>query len=201
MYFAFSKVPEAPIWLLSKQRSEEAQKSLQVLRGWVSNESISAEFEQLKQICEISASCSVCEKSGKKCDHPPPKLLDKLKDMTRKRTLKPFVLVTILFLLMQFTGMFAMRPYIVPILSVHGISLNANFITIMLGILGIFANIFIVFTIRTFGKRKIYLYSMVGNFISSFALSKINSSPNKKRESDNNCQLYRAFARPVFKQF
>ncbi|XP_055307332.1 facilitated trehalose transporter Tret1-2 homolog [Sitodiplosis mosellana] len=164
-------VPEAPIWLISKQRSEEAQKSLQVLRGWVSTESISAEFRQLKNIGEISVSCSNCEKSGSKCDHAPPTLSDKLKDMTKKRTLKPFTLITILFLFMQFSGMFAMRPYIVQIINVHGISLDANFTTILLGVLGILANVFIVFTIQSLGKRRIYLYSMVGNFVSSFGLS------------------------------
>lgn len=165
------QVPEAPIWLISKQRSEEAQKSLQVLRGWVSTESISAEFKQLKHIGEMSVSCSSCEKSGNKCNHAPPNLLDKFKDMTKKRTLKPFILVTILFLLMQFSGMFAMRPYIVQIINVHGISLDANFTTIVMGVLGILANVFIVFTIQALGKRKIYLYSMVGNFIGSFGLS------------------------------
>lgn len=176
------KVPEAPIWLISKQRSEEAQKSLQVLRGWVSTESISAEFNQLKNIGEMSVSCLNCEKAGSKCDHASPTLFDKFKDMTRKRTLKPFILITILFLFMQFSGMFAMRPYIVQIISVHGISLDANFTTILLGILGILANVFIVFTIRTLGKRRIYLWSMIGNFVSSFGLSEFFRDLKKKKK-------------------
>ncbi|XP_055306844.1 facilitated trehalose transporter Tret1-like, partial [Sitodiplosis mosellana] len=164
-------VPESPIWLLSKNRSGKAQKSLQVLRGWVAGEIVSPELDQLKRISEISATCSDCEKSGSKCDHPPPTLLNKLKDTTRKRTLKPLLLVTILFFVMQFSGMFAMRPYIVPILNAHGIAFDANFTTIILGVLGISANVFIVFTIRILGKRRIYLWSMVGNFVSCFGLS------------------------------
>lgn len=167
----FLKIPESPIWLLSKKRVKKAEKSLQVLRGWVSSELVSHELEQLKQIIELSASCANCEKSGKKCDHPLPTLCTKLRDTTRKRTLKPLLLVTILFLLMQFSGMFAMRPYILPILNAHGICFDASFTTIILGVLGVFANIFIVFTIRTFGKRKLYLYAMIGNFISCFGLS------------------------------
>lgn len=137
----------------------------------MSGESVSAELDQLKHISEISATCIECEKSSTKCHHPPPTLFNKLKDTTRKRTLKPLFLITILFFVMQFSGMFAMRPYIVPILNAHGIAFDANFTTIILGVLGILANIFIVFTIRILGKRTIYLWSMVGNFISCFGLS------------------------------
>lgn len=168
------KIPEAPIWLLSRDRPAEAQRTLQVLRGWVSTESISPEFQQLKQISQMSASCESCAKSSTKCSHPPPKLVDKFKDMTKKRTLKPFALVTILFLLMQFTAMFAMRPYIVQILSAHGISLDANVTTTIIGVIGILANVCIVLFIRSMGKRRIYLYSMVGNFLTCFGLCKIH---------------------------
>lgn len=120
----------------------------------------------------MSVSCGECEKLGIKCDHPPPTLLEKFKDMAKKRSLKPFVLSTLMFLFMQFTGIFIMRPYIVPILKAHGISLDPNFTTIILGVLGILANVFIVLTVRSIGKRNIYLYSMVGNFVCSFGLSK-----------------------------
>lgn len=181
---------ETPIWLLSKRHPEKAQRSLQVLRGWVSSESVSTEFEQLKYISKISTSCSECEKSGANCDHPSPTLLDKFKDMTKKRSLKPFTLVTILFLLMQFSGMFAMRPYIVPIVNAHGISFDANVLTIILGVIGIFANVFIVFTVRKLGKRKIYLYSMVGNFISSFGLSELLHHFEKTPFNSNHCELF-----------
>lgn len=172
----FLQILEAPIWLLSKNRCDEAQKTLQVLRGWVSTESISTEFNQLKEISKISASCENCVKSNAKCSHPPPTLFDKLKDMTKKRALKPFALVSILFLLMQFTAMFAMRPYIVQILSAHGISLDANLITTIIGVIGILANICIVLFIRSMGKRRIYLYAIVGNFLTCFGLSKFFNS-------------------------
>lgn len=164
------QIPETPIWLLSENRIDEAQKSLQVLRGWVSTESVSIEFEQLKRISEISASCANCIKTGSACSHPPPTLLDKFRDMTRKRTLKPFTLITILFFLIQFSAMFAMRPYIVQVLSAHGISLDANLTTTIIGVIGILANVFIVLFIRSMGKRRIYLYSMVGNFATCFGL-------------------------------
>ncbi|XP_055301619.1 facilitated trehalose transporter Tret1-like isoform X2 [Sitodiplosis mosellana] len=168
-------IPESPIWLVSKNRLESAQKSLQVLRGWVSSESISPELDQLKHINEMSSACADCVQSGSKCDHPPPTLFEKFKDIFQKRTMKPFLLVTILFVMMQFSGMFAMRPYIVPILNAHGIALDANVTTVILGVLGVLANVILIFTIRILGKRRIYLWSMVGNFVSCFGLKSLES--------------------------
>lgn len=63
--------------------------------------------------------------------------------------------------LMQFTAVFAMRPYIIPILNAHGISMDANMVTVIFGVLGLIANVMIVTFIQWLGKRRIYLYSMV----------------------------------------
>lgn len=64
-----------------------------------------------------------------------------------------------------------MRPYIVPILNAYGIPFGANFTTVLLGVLGIFAGICIMSTVKMLGKRKIYLFSLVGSFLSCFGLS------------------------------
>lgn len=98
-------------------------------------------------------------------------MMNKLKDMTYWRTLKPFILISILFIFMQFSGMFATRPYIVPILYAYGISLDANLTTVILGVIGVLANVAILFSIRALGKRNIYLYSMVGNLLTCIGLS------------------------------
>lgn len=166
------KVPESPIWLLSKNKSKEALKSLQWLRGWVSSDAVYNEFVELQRYNNLSNSCSNCQKQMIKCSHSGPSLYDKIKDMTRKRTLKPFVLITILYILMEFSGMFVMRPYIVQILNAYGIPLDANLTTVFLGLLGVAANLCLLATVKFFGKRKIYLCSMIGTVLSCFALSK-----------------------------
>lgn len=140
-------------------------------RGWVSPKAVSAELSQLQKHSELSRSCVSCEKLAVKCGHPAPTLCDKFRDMTRKRTLKPFSLVTIMFIAMQFSCMFAMRPYIVQVLRAHGIPLGANATTVILGLLGILANIVLLLIIRICGKRNIYLYTMVVTTLSCFGLS------------------------------
>lgn len=53
------QLPETPIWLLSKERYNEALKNLQWLRGWVSPEAVEPELSQLKEISEASNACQV----------------------------------------------------------------------------------------------------------------------------------------------
>lgn len=73
---------------------------------------------------------------------------------------------------MQFTAIFAMRPYIVPILGAFGIRLDANLTTTIIGAIGILANVFLALFVRLLGKRRIYLYSNIGTFLTCFGLSK-----------------------------
>lgn len=167
-------MPETPIWLLSKERIDDAMKSLQWLRGWVSPKAVEQEFAELQRYKETSTACIECERAAIKCDHPPPTLLDKIRDIFRQRTLKPFMIITIQFFIMQFCGIFAMRPFIVQILVVYGVPISANSITVILGVLGVVANVVLLVIVRPVGKRNIYLYSMIGTFLSCFALSKCN---------------------------
>lgn len=127
-------------------------------------------MNQLKQVLELTQSCSQC--SSTSCQHVSTSLWGKLNDLTHQRTIKPFLLIGILFLIMQFTGMMVMRPYYVQILDAHGITVSANLLVSVFGVMGILANICIMISIRTLGKRRIYLYSMALNCICSFGLSK-----------------------------
>lgn len=170
--FFFFKIPETPIWLLSRGREEDAMKSLQWLRGWVSPGCVTNEFNDLKRYKDLSNACANCEKLSVKCPHPPPTMKDKLRDVLRKRTLRPFTIIAIMFFIMQFSGMFAMRPYIVQILEAFGMPMDANLATVVLGLLGIVANFGLLAFVRLFGKRRIYLCSTFATCLSCFGLSK-----------------------------
>lgn len=166
-------VPETPIWLLAKNRTEEALKSLQWLRGWTSNTAINNEFKNLQRYKQTAHRCYDCEKMQlDQCSHPPPRFQDKLKDFLRKRTLIPFGLIAFQFILIQFCGVFPMRPFMIQILECYRTSADANEITTIMGLLGILANIVILFTVKKIGKRRIYLYSALITMICCFALSK-----------------------------
>lgn len=142
------------------------------MRGWVSKRVVIDEFQALQVYKEQFDTCFKCKRFLSECKHPPPSVFDKLKDISRQRTLKPFILITILYFMMEFSGMFAMRPFVVQILNAYGIPIGARSTTILLGLLGLIANICLLFTVKTFGKRKIYLYTICITFLCCFGLSK-----------------------------
>jgi MFS family permease len=165
-------VPETPYWLLSKHRKEDALKSLMWLRGWVpSPKYVEKEFNELVRYSEESNRCVACHKLGTKCSHPPASAKELFRELYRKRTLKPFFLVLIMFVFAQFSGLASMRPYLVQIFQTYAVPIDASWATVVIGIMGFFANILSVIVIKPLGKRKIGLISMVGTCISIISLA------------------------------
>jgi hypothetical protein len=52
------------------------------------------------------------------------------KELLRKRTLKPFVLVIVYFAIGQFSGLPAMRPYLVQIFQAFGFPVDPSWATV-----------------------------------------------------------------------
>lgn len=127
----YSKIPETPIWLLSKNRDADALKSLQWLRGWVSEKAVETEFNEMKRYNEYSNSCNECVKFNVKCTHPPPTIGDKLRELLRKRTLKPFGILVIGGIVSNFSGIHHLMPYIVQLLYAFESPISANSATVI----------------------------------------------------------------------
>ncbi|XP_058822151.1 facilitated trehalose transporter Tret1-like [Topomyia yanbarensis] len=165
-------VPETPMWLLSKNREEDARKSLQWLRGWVSPAAVEKEFQEMQRYNTNAAKCTVCQKSqSARCEHPPPTEWMKLQELMRKRNLRPFVLVMLLFLFGQLSGLTGMRPYLVQIFQAYGVPLDANWATVSMGLLGLLANIVCMICIKFVGKRRLALFSMSVTALSCLSLA------------------------------
>ncbi|XP_038119209.1 facilitated trehalose transporter Tret1 [Culex quinquefasciatus] len=165
-------VPETPMWLLSKDRKEDARKSLQWLRGWVSPKAVEKEFQEMQRYSANAAKCTPCQKAQSvKCDHPPPTEWMKLQELMRKRNLRPFVLVMLLFLFGQLSGLTGMRPYLVQIFQAYGVPLDANWATVSTGLLGLMANIVCMMSIKFVGKRRLALFSLCFTSLSCISLA------------------------------
>lgn len=104
--------------------------------------------------------------------HPPPTVIQRLKELVRKRTLKPFAVLLIVFFISQFSGTHAMRPYIVLILSKYGTPISPNWATVALGVTGIVGTITCVLTVKLVGKRRLFLISLIEVILAGTALSK-----------------------------
>ncbi|XP_031639043.1 facilitated trehalose transporter Tret1-like isoform X1 [Contarinia nasturtii] len=150
-------VPETPHWLLSKNRVNEAEKSLAWLRGWVPKEAVADELRSLQRYSERYKSCGECIKQNQECYHPPPTLFEKLKELKRKQTLKPFFIVICLFMIALFSGIFAMTPFIVKIFKAYDIPMQEDQAAAYLAGANNLGNVIFLVLIRFIGKRRLYL--------------------------------------------
>lgn len=105
-------------------------KSLQWLRGWVSEKSVEAEFNEIKRYKEYSISCNECLKSSIKCTHPPPTMIDKFRELTRRRTVKPFIILVTCGIVGNFAGLHHLMPYIVQLLYAFESPISPNTATV-----------------------------------------------------------------------
>lgn len=163
-------IPETPFWLLARDRTADALKSLQWLRGWVSEKEVAKEFAEMQRYSKFSTKCTPCQKSETVCDHPAPGFKAHLKELGRNRTLKPMFIVTAFFAITQFCGMAGMRPYLVQIFQAYGAPIDASWATVIIGLCKFLANICCMLIVRFVGKRRISLYSIAGTAICCLSL-------------------------------
>lgn len=77
----------------------------------------------------------------------------------------------VLFFLAQFTGVQAMRPYIVQIFQAYGSQIPPDEAAAVMSFADNIANIFFMCLVRFTGKRRIYLVMTFGVFLSSLVIS------------------------------
>lgn len=161
------QVPESVQWLLSKNRVEQAQKSLMWLRGWVPSQLVTQEFSDLQRHNERSKSCVACIKQDLTCPHPQPTVTEKFAEIKRKRTMKPFVIILSLSFLSQFSGVLPMKPFIIQILKTFESPIPADQAAAIMSFVDNIANIAFMALVFFCGKRKLYLTMLCGNFLAS----------------------------------
>lgn len=159
------------MWLLSKNRLNDAEKSLCWLRGWVQQGAIAQEFKDLQRYSDRSTSCISCVKQNLNCGHPLPTLLEKLKELKRKQTLKPLFIVVALFIFAEFTGATGMSSYNVQIFKAYGSPIAPDRSVAILSFVNNLANITFLCLIRFTGARIIYLVMLTIVFLSNAIIS------------------------------
>lgn len=132
------------------------------------------EFTRLQNhIASVQNACAICAEQPVRCRHVKVTFLDKIHELRRKRTLKPFILANSLSIFMEFCAVIVMRPYIIQIVMAYGIPLDAHFTATILSFIGIIGNCCFLVCVKVFGKRQLYLSSTVLATLCCFGLSKI----------------------------
>lgn len=157
----YVQVPETPSWLLSKGRVADAKKSLQWLRGWTSEQTVSEEFEELQNYAIASNACAACAKQSIECHHAKPTILDKIKELKRRRNVRPIILMFLLQFFGIFNGSYVWDPYIVQVVNALGTPIKPNYATVMTSGMGVVGSLFLGLTVKKLGRRPIYLTASV----------------------------------------
>lgn len=93
-------------------------------------------------------------------------MVEKLKELKRKQTLKPFAIVMALFLIAAFSGTFAMSTYIIQILKAYNVPMEPDQAAALLSYVNNMGNICFLCLIRFTGKRYLYLTILTILFLS-----------------------------------
>lgn len=164
-------MPETPSWLLSKDRVADAQKSLQWLRGWVTPQTVHTEFDELQNYAIASNACAPCAKKSIKCVHAKPTVLDRIKELKRRRNVRPMVLIFLLQFFGIFNGSYVWDPYIVQVLNAFGTPLKPSYATVLSSGMGVIGSLFLGLTVKKLGRRPIFLTTSIVLAFCCFGLS------------------------------
>lgn len=148
----------------------EAETALCWLRGFVSTDVTFDEFQSLQRYNDRSKCCGLCLKQQLKCGHPLPNVIEKLKELQRKQTLKPFFIVITLICMLQFSRLITVKSFIVQIFRAYESPVPPDQAAALLNLMNNIAHITFLFIIHFTGKRRLYLIMLMMIFISTLAI-------------------------------
>ncbi|KAH8308691.1 facilitated trehalose transporter Tret1-2 homolog [Drosophila kikkawai] len=137
-FVTFIWMPESPVYLAQKGKTEKAEKSLQFLRG--KNADVSGELKDVTGVQQMES-----ESVGKR--------------LGRRATVKGLILSIALMFFQQFTGINAVMFYSTPIFAMAKSDLEPRFSTIVIGVVQLAALIPSILLIERVGRRILLLVS------------------------------------------
>ncbi|XP_075211824.1 facilitated trehalose transporter Tret1-like isoform X1 [Lycorma delicatula] len=146
---ALCGVPESPHWLIVKGRIEDAEKSLQWLRGWVKSSQVQAELSHL--VKAIQSSISQEQKEAPSWEA-----------FTKRSFIHPYILVSMAFFVGHFCGMTTLQTFAVSIFAELGTPIDKYVATLLLGLVQLLGALMCVVLVHWTGKRPLALISMTG---------------------------------------
>ncbi|XP_017757195.1 PREDICTED: facilitated trehalose transporter Tret1-like [Eufriesea mexicana] len=156
LYFAlFVFMPETPVYLVRRNRINEAIRAL----TWLRNGHKSTVEREMLRLQEETKEFTVSERSTK--------LLELFRD---RATIKGLLITLGLFGGQQFSGIFAMLSYTETIFKMSGSSLSPNSSVIIVGVIQVFGSCLSTSLMEKAGRRPLLLISCLGMGLCHFTL-------------------------------
>ncbi|XP_065212661.1 facilitated trehalose transporter Tret1-like isoform X2 [Planococcus citri] len=173
-------IPDSPVWLLSKDRKDEALQALCWLRGWVSEDKVKAEFDELCRYTEASRFRGVKDSHNKIYVEVPTKgyvcangtgivkpaeksmsLRIKIFDLFRPSMMRPFCLLLGYQIFFHCAALTGLRCYMIETFSSLNMPIKPQWLAFTSASVMIFGGITCILTVKKVGKRKLSLFSMM----------------------------------------
>uniref|UniRef100_A0A1B6MIW6 Major facilitator superfamily (MFS) profile domain-containing protein n=1 Tax=Graphocephala atropunctata TaxID=36148 RepID=A0A1B6MIW6_9HEMI len=144
-------LPESPQYLVNKGRIEEARESLKRLRGATCD--VDEEFQDLLDFVNKSAAKNAGSEPAK---------TSVFTEVFQPAAIKPFIILALYFLLLQFSGLNPVTFYAVEIIQESGANMNKYAATIILGLVRLGFTVLSCILMRRLGRRPMTFMSSVG---------------------------------------
>ncbi|KAG8319913.1 hypothetical protein J6590_081053 [Homalodisca vitripennis] len=144
-------LPESPQFLINKGRTEEARAALRKVRG--ASCDVDDELQDLIDFVNKSAAKNATSEPAK---------TSVLSEVLKPAALKPFTILALYFLLLQFSGLNPVTFYAVEIIQESGANMNKYAATIILGLVRLGFTVISCILMRRLGRRPMTFMSSVG---------------------------------------
>uniref|UniRef100_A0A1B6F4Y1 Major facilitator superfamily (MFS) profile domain-containing protein n=1 Tax=Cuerna arida TaxID=1464854 RepID=A0A1B6F4Y1_9HEMI len=168
--------PESPVWLISRGRTEQASMSLTYFhKKDIKAGSAEQKLEEL------------LKEHNRKLSHGNqnrPSFGRQLRAFLRPTGYKPSLLLTLIFIFQQFSGIYVTIFYAVTLLKSLGTSMDPNVGSIILGIVRLITGLLTMILLKKFNRRPLFIVSCIGMaifiFISGYFTKEITEGHMEK---------------------
>lgn len=176
-------IPDSPVWLLNKGKKKEALQALCWLRGWVAEDQVKVEYEQLCQYIEASkltklklpehhAYVQVPSSEGyDPLQRRASAIKLKLSDLFRPTMIRPFGLIIGFQFFFHCAALSGIRAYMIETFASLGVPVQPQWMAFVTAGVMLIGGVLCITTVPWVGKRKLSLISMTGCSLSCILIA------------------------------